>query len=80
AQNNARRPQAQAAAPAVDPPRPRRGQTEAEELETEIASEGSGGRGEDWRAALAVEDEQLVEWQASEETVTGGDELTDRKR
>ena len=85
--NNQRRPQAQAAAPepvepapAPEPPRPthvRRGQTEAEEIETEVAS-GNG----DWRSALAVEDDQLVDWSASEETVThaGDDPVFGRKR
>ncbi len=65
--NAGRRPQASAvvAEPDTAPARPRRGQTEADtfELETEV-------RKEDWKASLAVEDEQLVEWSASDETVT----------
>ena len=62
---NPRRPQA--AAPAV-PGRPaRRGETEVEELESETAVASKDG---DWRNALAVEDEQLVDWQSSEETLT----------
>ncbi|CAN5725173.1 hypothetical protein BH11MYX3_BH11MYX3_31470 [soil metagenome] len=70
AANQQRRPQAQAAAPSqVDPPteKPRtarRGETEIEvEVETDVGAQ-------DWRTALAVEDEQLVDWSSSEETVT----------
>ncbi len=71
AANQQRRPQAQAAAPtqATDPPtekpRPaRRGETEIEvDVETDVGAQ-------DWRTALAVEDEQLVDWSSSEETVT----------
>lgn len=83
---NARRPQAQAAPPAPPPvveperdrsgtiPRVKRGQTDADfDLETYV-----GGK-DDWKNALAVEDEQLVDWSASDETVTTGDELG-RKR
>ncbi len=64
-----RRPQASASPPDSAPgsvqARPRRGQTEADayDLETEVGKD-------DWKAALAVEDEQLVDWSASEETVT----------
>ena len=83
AANNARRPQAQAApapapapAPALDPapPRVKRGQTESDfDLETFV-----GGK-EDWKNAIAVDEEQLVDWSAADETVTSGDELG-RKR
>ena len=59
---NARRPQAQALQPL-----PRRGQTETEDVE-------SDGKNEEWRSSLAVEDEQLVDWQASEETITTSDD------
>jgi hypothetical protein len=60
-----------AAAPA---PRAKRGQTESDdEVETFI-----GGK-DDWKNVLAVEDEQLVDWSAADETVTNGDELG-RKR
>jgi hypothetical protein len=69
----ARRPQASvptpepapAAAPPPTEPVPivRRGQTEAD-LEVETAV----GDAADWRAALAVEDEQLVEWSSAEST------------
>ncbi len=53
--------------------RPRRGQTEADyDLETFV-----GGK-DDWKTSLAVEDEQLVDWSSSDETVAG-DELG-RKR
>jgi hypothetical protein len=75
---SARRPQAQAnppsPPPAMDPMQPRikRGQTEAEiEVETFV-----GGRDDH---AIAVEDEQLVDWSASDETLTNGD-LFGRKR
>lgn len=81
----ARRPQAQATAPVAAPPAPtpepvperpagrvRRGQTEADyDLETFV-----GGK-DDWKSTLAVEDEQLVDWQGTDETVAGGE---DRKR
>jgi len=87
---SSRRPQAQATppstqpAPAVEPPperdrggglpRARRGQSEADfDLETHV-----GGK-DDWKNALAVEDEQLVDWSASEETASGADEIG-RKR
>jgi len=87
---SSRRPQAQAtpaavpASPAVEPspdrdrgaglPRVRRSQTEADfDLETFV-----GGK-DDWKNALAVEDEQLVDWSASEETASSADEIG-RKR
>jgi hypothetical protein len=81
----ARRPQAQAAPPVAPPsaaepersaqlPRVKRGQTEADfDVETSV-----GGK-DDWRNAIAVEDEQLVDWSASDEAVGGADELG-RKR
>lgn len=87
--NNARRPQAAAQTPpppsrAIDPAteRPtrtivRRGETEVEvEIETEVEP------GSDWRNALAVEDEQLVDWSSSEETLTaaGDDPAVRNKR
>ena len=60
-------------APPAPPGRPRRGQTEADyDLETFV-----GGK-DDWKTALAVEDEQLVDWAASDETVAG--EEIGRKR
>jgi hypothetical protein len=85
ANSSQRRPQAQATPPAPPaPPEPpadrgsaprvKRGSTEADfDLETYV-----GGK-DDWKNALAVEDEQLVDWSASDETVTNGDELG-RKR
>jgi hypothetical protein len=55
-------------------PRSRRGQTEADyDLETFV-----GGK-DDWKTSLAVDDEQLVDWSASDETVTNGEEIG-RKR
>lgn len=80
AANNARRPMAHATpAPAPEPvversaplPRVKRGQTESDiEVETFIGSK------DDWKN---VEDEQLVDWSAADETVTNGDEYG-RKR
>jgi hypothetical protein len=56
------------------PPRVRRGHTEADfDLETFV-----GGK-DDWKNALAVEDEQLVDWSPTDETVTSGEEIG-RKR
>lgn len=76
AANNARRPQAIAPAPEPEPaPAPerrpiRRGETEAEvEVETQV-----GAAQPDWRTSLAVEDDQLVDWSASEETTTAGED------
>jgi hypothetical protein len=81
ANNTVRRPQASAtptiAEPVVAPARDgrgiRRGQTEADEfvVETDVK--------DDWKNTLAVEDEQLVEWQPSDETQTT-DEHSGRKR
>jgi hypothetical protein len=76
---NTRRPQAPAPAPdeaakaAAAASKPvHRDPTDVDEyvVETDVK--------DDWKSALAVEDEQLVDWQASEETVTTGDEY--RKR
>jgi hypothetical protein len=77
AANNTRRPQA-SALPTPVTSTPRRGQTESDSFE--IESETSVGTKEDWKAALAVEEDQLVDWQHTEETVTHGDEYTGRKR
>jgi hypothetical protein len=56
------------------PPRAKRGQTESDfDLETYV-----GGK-DDWKNALAVEDEQLVDWSAADETATNSDEAG-RKR
>jgi hypothetical protein len=54
----ARRPQAAA-------PTARRGET---------LEEGDAAKADDWRNAIAVEDEQLVDWQSSEETLTVADD------
>jgi hypothetical protein len=89
AANNQRRPQAAAQTPpppsnAIDPAteRPtrtnivRRGETE---VEVEIDELEAGGS--DWRSTLAVEDEQLVDWSASEETLTStGDDPAFRNK
>lgn len=82
--NQTRRPQAAvgtppAASPGLDAdtqkPRARRGETEIEvEMETEVGSK------DDWRTALAVEDEQLVDWSTSEETQTTTEGEQQRKR
>jgi hypothetical protein len=56
-------------------PRVKRGQTESDYIDSETFV---GGK-DDWKNALAVEDEQLVDWSAADETVTTGDELG-RKR
>jgi hypothetical protein len=74
AQNNARRPQAAALTPLTPatPAKPaRRGETEVEETETKT---------EDWRNSIAVDDEQLVDWQASDETINNDDAPDGRKR
>ncbi|HLL21781.1 MAG TPA: hypothetical protein VK427_06605 [Kofleriaceae bacterium] len=68
-----RRPQA-AASPGG---RARRGETEAE---GEEEAETSVGRDEEWRASLAVEEDQLVEWQTSDETIATSDDTNPRKR
>jgi hypothetical protein len=77
AANNSRRPQAEAPVPAPAPARtpPRRGSTEVNdyEVETEV------GR-EDWKNAIAVDDEQLVDWSAAEETQTTDADGYTRKR
>lgn len=68
AANSTRRPQAQAAPQPGDPAKAvRRGETEADALDIETEVKGR----EDWKNALAVEDEQLVDWTASEETTSG---------
>ncbi|HEY4059997.1 MAG TPA: hypothetical protein VGM39_25450 [Kofleriaceae bacterium] len=68
---SSRRPQASAAAEPPTPPK-RRAETEVEEVVEEGAKTS-----DDWRSSLAVEDDQLVDWSASEETQTSTEE---RKR
>jgi hypothetical protein len=70
-----RRPQA-ATQPSLTVRGARRGETEVEEAELETNVQ----RGDDWRAALAVEEDQLVDWQSSEETLTVAEDLEPRKR
>jgi hypothetical protein len=86
AANTSRKAQAQApvpethAATPTERPRtpPRRGSTEVSDYEVET---DVGGGKDDWKDALAVEDEQLVDWSSSEETVTSGDDFRNgRKR
>lgn len=73
ASSSARRPQAQAPAPVHDSSpragRSRRAGTEVE-ADVEVEVEVESPRGDDWRSALSVEDEQLVDWSAAEETQT----------
>lgn len=81
--SSARRPQAQATPSASPPvsesvsdrgssstiPRVKRGQTDGDfDLETYV------GNKDDWKNALAVEDEQLVDWSASDETASSTDD------
>lgn len=76
---SARRPQAAASTTAVatESPRSRRTTGNGEyEVETDVSAAQAR---EDWKANLAVEDEQLVDWSASDETVTGSEDLN-RKR
>jgi hypothetical protein len=84
AANNTRRPQVPAPAPpppepaadrSASSPRSKRGQTESDYIDSETFV----GSKDDWKNALAVEDEQLVDWSAADETVTNGDEIG-RKR
>lgn len=70
AQNNPRRPQA-AMQPLANPGRTRRGETEVGD---EVEIEAIDPKDPDWRNALAVEEDQLVDWQASEETLTVTDD------
>ncbi len=81
----ARKSQAQAPVPepltAVTPERPRtsprRPATEVSDYEVET---DVGNTKDDWKNALAVEDEQLVDWSSSEETVTSGDDFHNGRR
>jgi hypothetical protein len=83
ASTQGRRPQAQATvtvptptAP-VAPARTARGSSDIADVvtETETAVERA-----DWRDAIAVDDSQLVDWQASEETQTSTDDFTNKRR
>ena len=84
ASSAARRPQAAVPTPAPvsDPVAPaahvRRGLTESElDVETAVGAIAN----DDWKSALAVEDEQLVEWAATEEqTATNENDPRSRKR
>ena len=85
ASSAARRPQAAVptpVAPVSEPATPashvRRGMTESDlEMETAIAP----ATNDDWKSALAVEDEQLIDWSGSEElTATNENDPRSRKR
>jgi hypothetical protein len=56
---------------------PRRPATEVSDYEVET---DVGNPKDDWKNALAVEDEQLVDWSSSEETVTSGDDYHGRRK
>ena len=74
---SSRRPQAAASAP---PPyeNARRASTESEyEVITDVGGKSST---DDWKNNLAVEDEQLVDWAGSEETVSGDPGTVDERR
>lgn len=82
ANQSTRRPAGNApppAAPVVDAgtQRSRRGQTEADQDVAQDISDWKAGAG--GKDAIAVEDDQLVDWSSSEETVTSGDDYN-RKR
>jgi hypothetical protein len=72
---NTRRPQApvpatdDGAKAATAAPRPERAPVDDDEyeIETDVSTK------DEWKGSLAVEDEQLVEWQGAEETSTGGE-------
>lgn len=75
ANNQQRRPMASASPPAPSTSKPRRTGTEVEEAETE--------GGPEWKSReIAVDDSQLVDWQAAETTQASDDDFGDigRKR
>lgn len=82
---NQRRPQASAAAPepptsATQPtPTLSRGSRPPTEIDVEIETE-IGSNAADWRNAIAIEDDQLVDWSTSEETQTSADDAAFGKR
>jgi hypothetical protein len=83
AANNSRRPQAPVEPPAPTAPAPS-GRTGARRSSTEVTDydiETEVGK-EDWKSAIAVDDEQLVDWSAAEETSIGsqGTDEFGRKR
>jgi hypothetical protein len=81
---NQRRPQASAAAP--EPPTSAtqptqtvpRGSRPPTEIDVEIETESNSAA--DWRNAIAIEDDQLVDWSTSEETQTSTDDAAFGKR
>ncbi|MGE0403168.1 MAG: hypothetical protein AB7T06_41055 [Kofleriaceae bacterium] len=84
---NQRRPQASAAAPepptSATQPTPTvpnaRGSRPPTEIDVEIETE-IGNSAADWRNAIAIEDDQLVDWSTSEETQTSTDDAAFGKR
>ena len=74
--STSRRPQAAAPIPKVTSGTARRGETEVEEAEAET----SVGSKDEWRNTIAVDDDQLVDWQASEETLTVADDISDSRK
>lgn len=72
----ARRPQAAAPTTPIATEVPRGRRNGEYDVETDVSTAQAR---EDWKANLAVEDEQLVDWTSSDETVTGSDDLN-RKR
>lgn len=81
---NQRRPQASAAAPepptsATQPTPTVRGSRPPTEIDVEIETE-IGNNASDWRNAIAIEDDQLVDWSTSEETQTSTDDAAFGKR
>ncbi len=80
---NQRRPQASASAPepptsATQPSPTVRGSRPPTEIDVEIETESNSAA--DWRNAIAIEDDQLVDWSTSEETQTSTDDAAFGKR
>ena len=73
-----RRPQAQATPTAVETVASARGRQRTEVSDYDVATEVGK---DEWKNAIPVDDEQLVDWQSSEETANiGAEELTRPKR
>lgn len=83
-----RRPQASAPAPeqsdvranaATQPTPTVRGGRSGTEMDVEVETE-IGSTSADWRNAIAIEDDQLVDWSASEETQTSSEDALGKRR